>query len=306
MSSAKMTANRKYFTVRLIGMILLGLFVLGAILLYFNKAFGWFAQNEEVEGNGMAIQADNSGFPNIKAWRFDISHDGGTTFAETGEDFEKTGAWHDALNTVTLDATDILPVTVSGENDDDNPEQFTYISLHLGTVDNLLDLSEDNCFYLRLDMTADMIAAHGGSVSASYNVEDLTFYSVTGNIVDLEHGDQTEQATYALLMQLVDMDCAVSTTAYEMTTAADASAVEALFTTATTAASVTPGTNYKQAPRNGTETPIYAPADPTAAYYLYVRLRPDLATCFEATHDISEYMPCQILFDMVINFMFAA
>lgn len=46
-----------WFAARICSLILLGLFVLGVILLYLNSAFGWFAQNKEVDGNGMAVTA---------------------------------------------------------------------------------------------------------------------------------------------------------------------------------------------------------------------------------------------------------
>lgn len=46
-----------WFAAKLTSMILLGLFVLFVTLLYLNSAFGWFAMNEEVDGNGMAVTA---------------------------------------------------------------------------------------------------------------------------------------------------------------------------------------------------------------------------------------------------------
>ena len=42
---------------KIVMLALLGLFVLVVTLLYLNSAFGWFAQNEEVDGNGMAVTA---------------------------------------------------------------------------------------------------------------------------------------------------------------------------------------------------------------------------------------------------------
>lgn len=52
------TAGRgKRFTFEIVGLILLGLFVVVALLLYFNSAFGWFAMNKEVDGDSMAVTA---------------------------------------------------------------------------------------------------------------------------------------------------------------------------------------------------------------------------------------------------------
>ena len=46
-----------WFAARVGMLALLGLFVLGVILLYLNSAFGWFAMNEDVSGNGMGVTA---------------------------------------------------------------------------------------------------------------------------------------------------------------------------------------------------------------------------------------------------------
>ena len=42
---------------KIVMLALLGLFVLVVTLLYLNSAFGWFAQNEDVSGDGMAVTA---------------------------------------------------------------------------------------------------------------------------------------------------------------------------------------------------------------------------------------------------------
>ena len=287
-----------WFAARIGSLILLGLFVLGVVLLYLNSAFGWFAMNEDVSGGGAGVKSTGQLTPGVHAWRFDIKPAGSQTPVETGEDFIKDGIWVDALDTATTDdANDIVSVALNTGTG----EKYTFISLHLGTVDNLLDLSDDNCFYIRLDMTADVIGNRGAAVSASYAANSMKFYSSTGAEVSKATLDAKSAEIYNLLLGLVDIDCAVSATPYDMTTAAGATAVEALFETAAAAnATVTLDTNYIQLARTGESTAVYAPSDDTP-YYLYMRLRPDLATCFDATHDISEYMPCQILFNMQIE-----
>ena len=54
---AKMTAEDRRFTAKLVSLIMTGVLVLVALLMYFNLAFGWFAQNEEVGGNGASVTA---------------------------------------------------------------------------------------------------------------------------------------------------------------------------------------------------------------------------------------------------------
>lgn len=304
-----MTTVPKYFTKQqnirfaagLTTLILLGLFVLFVLMIYLNAAFGWFSMNNNVDGDVTTVQPAVTVDPNLHAWRFDLSPDNGVTLVETGEDFSKDGVWVDALDTATADdVNDLVSVEISPDNDPVNTERFKFISLHLGTVDNLLDLSDDNCFYIRLDMTADVIGNRGASVSARYDVTDMEFYSSEGDLID--HADLGE--AYERLRGLVDLDCAVSATAYDMTTAAGATAVKALFATQAGAGqTVTPETDCIVIPRGADGAPVYEPED-DAPYYLYLRMRPDLETCFDATHDISHYMPCQILFDMEIEIGF--
>lgn len=290
-----------WFAAKLTSMILLGLFVLFVTLLYLNSAFGWFAMNEDVSGGGAGVRSSGHINPNVHAWRFDIVQN--NAHLETGEDFIKDGVWVDALDAATTaDPNDLVSVEVSPENDQVDTETFRFISLHLGTVDNLLDLSDDNCFYIRLDMTADVIGNRGAAVNLRHNIVGMEFYSSGGALIDAEDLGEA----YDRLRGLVDIDCAVSATAYDMTTAAGATAVKALFTTkipqeqGQEQQTVTPDANYVEIPHGETGAPVYAPQD-NSPYYIYIRMRPDLETCFDATHDISVYMPCQILFNMEIE-----
>ena len=57
MTKTETAGKNKRMTVELIGLVLLGIFVVVALLLYFNSAYGWFAMNEQVDGNGMAVTA---------------------------------------------------------------------------------------------------------------------------------------------------------------------------------------------------------------------------------------------------------
>ena len=57
MTNTNAAEGTKRLRLELIGLILLGIFVIGVLLLYFNSAFGWFASNKEVDANGMAVTA---------------------------------------------------------------------------------------------------------------------------------------------------------------------------------------------------------------------------------------------------------
>ncbi len=279
--------------------------ILGVVIV-FNSTFGWFSKNRVVTGTGMGVRSDEAVFPSVHAWRFDMDN-------EDGESFDKSGTWVEGLDVSTSDPDDLVCVEATSQSsnsaEEAQREQYTYVSLHLGTVDNLLDLSEDNCFYIRLDVTDDIIAGLGTSVRASYSVNDIVFY-------DNRRVDQTSELetsfpeVYERLCGLVDVDCAVSLGAKAMTVSAEATVIEGFFDTCvneSSAAEVTADADeYVQLDRGGTSTPIYTASESggSSAYYIYVRLRPDLATCFDATHDISVYMPCQIVFDISLEFEF--
>ncbi|MBR4439641.1 MAG: hypothetical protein IKS88_03455 [Clostridia bacterium] len=59
MARMEMTAKEKRLRRRLISIIIEGVVVLGVILVFFNKAFGWFASNNEVGASGMSVSAYN-------------------------------------------------------------------------------------------------------------------------------------------------------------------------------------------------------------------------------------------------------
>lgn len=279
----------------------------GVMIMFFNSTLGWFAMNRQVDGNGMGVRSSGLTFPQVHAWRFDIN--GG----EINDTFVKDGVWVDGMDVSTADPNDLISVEsndVSGGS-----EAHKFISLHLGTVDNLLTLSEDNCYYIRLDITDDVISSLGTALRAYYSIEKMTFYANSG--VDETSALEDEYpATYSSLLHLVDVDCAVSRSAKAMTgSSEEASAIEAFFTTCaneeTSGGTVTitaDSNEFIQLDRNGGETEVYSVGEESGetsnAYYIYIRLRPDLATCFEATHDISVYMPCQLVFDISLQFEF--
>lgn len=280
--------------------------LVAGVVILFNSTLGWFSKNRNVSGEGMGVHGKDMSFPSVHAWRFDMDN-------EDGESFDKSGTWVEGLDVSTSDPIDLVCVEATSQSsnsaEEAQREQFTFVSLHLGTVDNLLDLSEDNCFYIRLDVTDDIIADLGTSVRASYTISDIVFY-------DNRRVDQTSALetsfpeVYEELCGLIDVDCAVSLGAKAMTVSAEATEIEGFFDTCvneSSAAEVTADADeYVQLDRSGTSTPIYTASESggSSAYYIYVRLRPDLATCFDATHDISVYMPCQIVFDISLEFEF--
>ena len=286
---------------RLIALVLSFCLLLAIVVVYLRNSLGWFAGNIDANGRGMSVIPESTVFPAIHAWRFDI--DGG----ELTDSFLKNGNWVEGMDTLTTndenDLKSVLP------KDTTNDEKYQFISLHLGSVDNLLTLSEDNCFYIRLDVTSETIASFGKSVRAGYTVSDLHFYDSNG-VDQTETISQNYMNTYSALLNLVDIDCAVSLNERNMTgtnSSTDIPIIEGFFKNKVDVTVNADSNQYVQLNHSGTAVDVYTTTEGEngpSPYYLYIRLRPDLDKCFSATYDIARYMPCQLVFDITLEFEF--
>ncbi|MCR5693826.1 MAG: hypothetical protein K6G89_02505 [Clostridia bacterium] len=266
----------------------LGVLAVMAIIIYLNSTFGWFAQNTQVSGRGMSARVEDVTFPDMKAWRFDLNAQ--SNGDELGDTLDKDGTWVDAIDSLTTtNPKGILPVVENVYNSGDTGEKFKYISLHLGTIDNLLTTSDDNCFYIRFDVTEDLFrSAIGFSLTTSgvhiYSLDGAERTSTIAAIVDGEGNNLNIIDTFVEIFQV---DAAISTTEY--TPAANQAAIDALFTSGS------------RLVNGGALHDFGTQSD---SYYLYVRFSPDLEKCFEATDHIATYMPCEVTFDvsLIVSF----
>lgn len=282
-------SDDKQLNCRLIAVLVEGLLVIVALFVFCSMAFGWFAKNNQMSTGNMRVGAGGAGFPEMHAWRYDMDATLGTgegNIDEDGDAFDKTGTWVDALDsTTTTNPKGILPNEIYTGNA--HTSQYLFRSLHLGTVENLLTLSNDNCFYIRFDVIGAVCSP--SSISYSLTSSGIKIY-------DQEGSDVT--TTIASLNELEDFvsvftaDAAVSTTAYVPST--DQEDIDALF--------------YTNNERTGLLTNGAAPvrlADGSEEYYIYLRFSPDLAMCFDATDGIAAYMPCEVTFDVTLTVDFS-
>ena len=270
---------------RLIALVLSFCLLLAIVIVYLRNSLGWFASNKDVSGNGAQVKVTADNFPDMHAWRFELTQTltGGD---EDADSLIKTGTWVDALDNETTTAPKgILPVIENTVEQNVEKEKFTFRSLQLGTVDNLLSLSADNCFYIRFDITEEKLY----QISLGYSLVEagIHFYQTDGTEVG------SETIPKGPFVDLFVVDYFVSTTAYDPSTDTAQSttvfdAMELLCTNTSL--------------ENGAD--LLALPEQENAYYLYIRFSPDLEKCFEATDHIAQYMPCEITFDVTLTVEF--
>ena len=304
--------------------IVIAVIIFMSAAVFFNGSLGWFSQNRQVSGSGMSVSPGASDFPEMHAWRFDLTATVGTgdNTDEDGDTLDKRGQWVDALDHETVtDPEGILPV----ENYSGNAhhELLKFKSLHLGTVDNLLTLSEDNCFYIRFDVTDELFRTYVG-----YSLDDsgITVYDQdrndrTSEIAALEDEEHNSLNALDKFVELFQADVAVSANEFTpgliynkatgelitgepgegVVTATGEEMIDALFYTTETVEGneVTTRTGLLT---NGDD--LRDLGEQARAYYIYIRFSPDLEKCFEATDHIATYMPCEITFDVTLTLSF--
>ena len=285
--------KQKYLLLsRFIAVILVGAIAGLSVFLFFNNSLGWFVNSKTVSGSGMRVAPDGSVLPDMQAWRFDL--DATVNGDEDGDALIKTGSWVNAIDTSTATTPKgILPVVVQTYGSGESGEIFTFRSLHLGNVDNLLTLSNDNCFYIRFDVTGELFQS---AIGYSLTTADVHVYDFDGNdqtayIDALEDENHNSLNALQQFVDIFQVDAAVSSSEY--TPEDDQDDIDALF--------------YTGDERTGMLTNGAALRDlgeQSDAYYIYVRFSPDLEKCFEATDDIVAIMPCEITFDLTLSLTF--
>ena len=271
-----------------ISTLFLGVLAIFMIVMYLNPSLGWFSKNIEVAGNGMGVQVEKSAFPDMKAWRFNLNDQ--LNGDELGDTLDKTGTWVDAIDSLTTtNPKGILPVVENDYAQGNTGEKYKFISLHLGTIDNLLTTSSDNCFYIRFDVTGELFRS-----AATYllSTSDVHVYDFDGDertsaIAGIEDGEGNNLNILNTFVDIFQVDAAISTIEYTPVT--NQAAIDALFTNESRLV-------------NGSA--LHDFGEQSENYYLYFRFSPDLEKCFEATDHIAVYMPCEVTFDisLIVSF----
>lgn len=260
------------------------------VIITTSAAFAWFSTTFESE-NGVKYQTGDGTFPVMHAWMFNMTQE------ESGEDTAKVGTWVSAATATSASPSSDGQINIDSEeegyllsgvvlnNSNSITEKYVFKSLHLGTIDNLLSLSNDNYLYLRFDITTPNTM--GRIACASYLIGETDFHFYDATSADQTAAVITKATTYnkqSIFSEMVGVECVASTTAYAP--GANLSDLESLFE------------NNGTLLENGAElSEIYTDENNTT-YYFYVRFFPDLEKCTEATDYFGEYMPCEILFDV--------
>lgn len=251
------------------------LLLLSAVLLT-SAAYAWLREGFITPDSEISFTTGKPTPPPIAMW----------TYTSEAEDEELAAANRWVSQTVTtVDNGNTVPGVASSVTD--NKYTFTLTSLHLGTVDNLILLTNDNYVYLRV--LIDPVAL-GNSVEVTLSLkpsDGIELFDSTGAPISDEVSGEDPQTPLADLYAidavtpLLRIDYTVSKTEYTPITMT--AALEESFTT------VGDNTIYT-APDN----------DP---YYIYLRIHPNLSAFMEATRFLYVYMPCTLLYSLDVSLL---
>jgi hypothetical protein len=163
---------------------------------------------------------------------------------------------------------------------------FALRSLHLGTVDNLVTLSEDNTVVLRFAFDSTL---HGnGSVEVLFTLGGTLAQSV--QVYDKDGAAHTDAAT----IEALELACA-SSPFLQYAACIDTRAIapdDAEFSTLAFGDHVMAGERVQLITDAATA--------PEGAYYVYVSITPNLTPFTAASEALNRYMPCTLLFDTLL------
>ena len=234
----------------------------------------------------LSFTASQGTDPDFYAWVYDVQDE------NSGETLMKSGSWRNiAVNGTGIDHTfEIQKATDRGIA---NSEKFTFTSLHIGTVDNLISLSSDNYFYMRFDIDNTVRQGRKAKIGYTLSSAGLHFYDLNG--VDQTNSLSAQEKEDFISIPIVEY--AIGTVKYDLAAnAAQQSSIDDLFTSENT-------NGYGLLTNGAALTDIFN-TDRTDGYTLYLRIHPDLDTCFEVTDALGTYMPCQVLYDFDLDLEF--
>jgi len=253
-----------------------GLLLLLSALLLATATYAWMSDGFVTPDSEISFTTGKTTPPPVKMWIY--------TDEEEDEDLAAANRWVEQSVT-TVDSENTAPGSTASVTD--GKYTFTLTTLHLGTVDNLIFLDDDNDVYLRVMIDPETLGNTVAITVALKSTDGIELYDSEGTLVT----DETEGANpktpladlYAIhaVKPLLKADYVVSKTAY------------------------TPYTMIDEV-RNGfspigDDTTYVAPDGDD--YYLYLRIHPNLAAFMEATRFLYVYMPCTILFSVDIDLM---
>ena len=271
----------KRFSLRVAFMVSVFFLVLALVFSTFDT-YAWYS-NLWIGERQLVFTAGVGEDPLFYAWIYDVTNE------ESGETLLKTGIWRNIAQNGTGDGRDCQIAAVQERGVADS-EKYLFTSLHLGTVDNLISLSNDNYMYLRFDVND--VARQGRKLRIGYSLssDGVHFY-------DLEGADQTASLTAQTLTEfvgLLNVEYALSTEKYDPTVStAQADSLAGLF-------SAQNAMGFGKLTNGAALTDLFQ-EDRAEGYTLYLRFYPDLQGCFDVTEFLGAYMPCEILYDLTLD-----
>ena len=253
-----------------------GLLLLLSALLLTTATYAWLREGFVTPDSEVSFTTGKLNPPPAKMWIY--------TDEDEDENLAAASRWVEQ-NVTTVGSENTAPAAASSVTD--GKYTFTLTSLHLGTIDNLIFLGDDNDVYFRVMIDPATLGNTVAITVALKSADGLELYDAEGTPVTDETEGEHPKTPLADLYEinaekpLLKADYVVSKTAYTPYTMTDG--VKNGFSAI------------------GADTTYVAPD--SDSYYLYLRIRPNLTAFMEATRFLYVYMPCTMLFSMDIDLM---
>lgn len=290
-----------------------------AFLLTVGFSYAWLTNFWDSNKVDVGFSTGTVEYPSIHMWTY-LTEDEAETVADA------TAGWTQVVLTPE-DHNAIIPDMGITQGDGyDNTEAFTIDvkKVHLGTVDNLVTMKEDNVLYFRFDVKKSMgtnfhlVILPAKPVDGAFNFsifslnQDGTTYTEVLEEAQDENGDKIKQTdengdvikdeegndTYVYKDVYVKLNDAINPTGDET----ESKILDISYASSTTAL-VPGGAGFSDLEFGEFKQPdgVSSLAN-DASYYVYVKMTPRFSTVAAISQDLYRYMPCILLFDLTIYY----
>lgn len=253
-----------FFQNRIFASLLLGLLMLGMIA---GVSYAWLATFYETEQPVSFDTGTTSPIP-VHMWVYNTAAEGNEGWTE-----------YPAYFAAGKDETAILASSLSKTADGGTAYQSHVRAMHLGAINDLISISDDNKVYFRFDLNG---TDHGTVITLQHSFAGISGYNREGSALSDE-----------ILQKLTALEGETPHLIYEYAISEEAYAP----------AEASSELNWReisiQEDENGRDCYLLQEQlNYNEAYYLYLRAYPDLNTLLQTALILSAQMPSQLFFDI--------
>lgn len=253
---------------RIWGSLLLLLLTMGLLA---GVSYAWLATFYETKQPVSFDTGTTSPIP-VHMWVYNTAEEGNEGWTE-----------YVASATGGEDETAILPSILSKTGSDGTAYQYDVRAMHLGAINDLISVSNDNIVYFRFDLDG---TTHGTNITLRHSFEGISGYNRDGAALSAE-----------ILQNLTALEGQSSHLKYEYAIS------ETPCTPAEEAISLL---SWREMPPQTDESGrdcylLQGQLNYSEKYYLYLRAYPDLSTLLRTAIILSAQMPSQLFFDIKMD-----